>query len=207
MLLAGVLFDEGGPVASILFLELDKGKAAGYYDEEPITAALRALGELMSLGLLDLQLALRILDQIRDKQFTATKPHCCSAYIGTLGIFAKAAIDKDPSSAEALVSELEDIVRYWLPKWNNQGIIYEALWALNIVCRVGGAGLVIRWSTALQALVDDVEKDPNLVAEKDEGFASSEVLLIFKEADKLRRQISINDSSRSQSSFMMFRAS
>mmetsp|Transcript_31494 Transcript_31494/g.104380 ORF Transcript_31494/g.104380 Transcript_31494/m.104380 type:complete len:825 (-) Transcript_31494:79-2553(-) len=195
MVLAGLLFNSGDVVTSVLFKALDRGfeaLAKGTFEEELITSALRALIELKCLEVLEADLVNEVLLRIRDDRFRPKTHFCHAAYVGTLGMLAAsaAAVAAPPfDELTGVVHEVLHMAKYWFNEKETESIIFESLWALNKLLTA-----YIRFEPGLacecRQLATDVCKHETYSSwVMDNGCTTSDGANAFREAEKLLKKL------------------
>lgn len=164
LVLAGLFFNSGDVVTSVLFKALDRGIESGAaFEEELITSALRALNELKCLEVLEADLVNKVLFKIRDDRFRPKMHYCHAAYVGTLGMLAasRAAVAAPPFDKLTyyVVHEVIEIAKYWFNMYATESIIFESLWALNklltaYICFEPGLAIEC-WELATKVRLDE----------------------------------------------------
>lgn len=197
MLLAGILFEGDGVVASVVFQALEKAfdtmpKGSpddGRIDEELISAGLRASIELKCLDLLEPELSGEILWHILDSRFTPWTKHCIGACAGTLGVFAG-----DASCSKVQLDAVDQVIQtfdYWFHKNLAESLIFECLWALNKILAQADPSFSQQWARPCAERAKKVLDDEYYKRwDQDEGCTTSEFVKALREAEKLLQKSS-----------------
>jgi len=182
--LACLMFTAHDTVVAALFKALDCGFTNGSFDEDHITSIFRVLIEVEALGPLEPRVKQSILQRITDERFLPKQQHCHSAYIGILGTLCDTSIK--PFMKEQMFFEIIKTCKYWLPKHNTDSLVFEALWALNKLCRVAGWRILMKRADECSVLAREVKTDDWFVCCCDGwGGTHQDAVDAVREAEKL----------------------
>jgi hypothetical protein len=167
-----------------LFRALDAGLQSSTFDEDLIACTCRAIIELKALGLLDQNDATNVLEHITDRDFKPVNMYCISAYVGVLGTLCTPRMK--PSLLERMLGDVVSYGSNYLTKYNSDGLVYEAVWALNQLFKNAGSHVSSEWADQCSEFAVKVKNDEYLSSCRD-GWEDQcpDAINALTEAEKL----------------------
>jgi hypothetical protein len=167
---------------------LDAGFQSGSFDEDLISCICRAITELNALGFVEPNDATNVLNHITDPGFKPERLHCISAYIGVLGTLCTPCVT--PLLLERMFGAIVGYGSYYLPHYNSDAFVYEAVWALNQLFRNAGSHVLSEWADRCSDFAEKVKNDPWLCSCRD-GWENQypNAISALNEAEKLENSL------------------